>query len=164
MNPRILSLSGLALAVTTLAFSPLAFAADAGNVLATAGKKPELSTFVRLVQQAGLSASLEAADVTVFAPTDDAFKAVPAATLDALAKDPAQLKAVLSYHVLPGKVTSTAIDGNTSIATLNGAKLNVSKAGDVVVVDDSMVTVADIQADNGVIHEIDRVLMPAVKK
>ncbi|RZI80401.1 MAG: fasciclin domain-containing protein [Rubrivivax sp.] len=159
MTQRILS---LALAALTLGVSPLAFAAD--DVLSVAGKKPELSTFVRLVQQAGLSSAVNAAGVTVFAPTDEAFKAVPADTLDKLAKDPEQLKAVLSYHVLPSKLQSSAIDGSTSIATLNGAKVNVSKAGDMVVVDDSLVTVADIAADNGVIHEIDRVLLPAVKK
>lgn len=159
MTQRLFS---LAVAAITLSVSPLAFAAD--NLLTVAGQKSELSTFVKLVQQAGLSSAVNAAGVTVFAPTNDAFKAVPAETLDKLAKDPEQLKAVLSYHVLPNQLSSTAIDGSTSIATLHGAKVNVSKAGDMVVVDDSLVTQADIAADNGVIHEIDRVLMPAVKK
>ncbi len=162
MTQRILSLRCLALAALTLGVSPLAFSAD--DLLSVAGKKPELSTFVRLVQQAGLSSAVNAAGVTVFAPTDEAFKAVAADTLDKLTRDPEHLKAVLSYHVVPAKLPSSAIDGSTSIATLNGAKVNVSKAGDLVVVDDSVVTLADIAADNGVIHEIDRVLLPAVKK
>lgn len=168
MRARNFSLSSLVLAALALSLNPAlsnqAHAADgSANVFAVATSKPELSTFVKLVRQAGLVPALEAAEVTVFAPTDEAFKAVPAATLDALAKDPEQLKAVLNYHVLPSKLSSSAIDGNSSIVTLNGAKLNVSKAGDVVVADDSMVTAADITADNGVIHEIDRVLMPAKK-
>ncbi|RZI85258.1 MAG: fasciclin domain-containing protein [Rubrivivax sp.] len=135
------------------------------TVEAVTTSAPQLSTFHKLVQQAGLSGALEApGPVTVFAPTDDAFKAVPAATLDKLSKDQELLKSVLTYHVVPGSVKAASLNGNTPLATLNGAQLAVSKAGEFVTVDDGLVTQADLAASNGVVHVIDRVLMPAVKK
>jgi uncharacterized surface protein with fasciclin (FAS1) repeats len=152
------------IAIGLLASAPLTRAAETATVMSVAVKTPELSTFVKLVQQAGLSAALESGEVTVFAPTDAAFKAVPAATQEKLEKDPELLKSVLSYHVLPVKLKAASIEANTSATTLQGSKLSVSKAGDFVTVDDGMVTTADIDAGNSVIHEIDRVLMPAIKK
>ncbi len=135
------------------------------TVMAAAAQAPELSTFYTLVQQAGLTASLEVAGpITVFAPTNDAFKAVPADKLDKLSKDPVLLKSVLTYHVIPGSLKSADITANTSVTTLNGTKLAISKAGDFVTVDDGMVTQADVMTGNGVLHLVDSVLMPAVKK
>lgn len=135
------------------------------TVVAVAARAPELSTFYKLVQQAGLSASLEGAGpVTVFAPTDDAFKAVPAATLDKLSKEPELLKSVLNYHVVPGALKAENITANSSLTTVNGAQIAASKAGEFVTVDEGLVTKADLVAGNGVVHVIDRVLMPAVKK
>lgn len=151
-------------ALMTMTGSAMA-AEAAGTVAATAAKSADLSTFTKLVQQAGLKDTLEAAGpVTVFAPTDDAFKAVPAATLDKLSKDPELLKSVLSYHVVPGSIKSASIQENSTLPTLNGAPMSVSKAGDFVTVDEGLVTQADVPASNGVVHVIDRVLMPAVKK
>lgn len=124
----------------------------------------ELSTFASLVQTAGLSAAISAGNVTVFAPTNEAFKAVPAATLDKLSKDTELLKSVLNYHVLPAKTMSVGVEGSISVSTLNGAKLGLGRAGDFVTADDAMVTTPDIEVSNSVIHKIDRVLMPAVKK
>jgi len=160
------------LAVTFLSalmtLSGSAMAADTGapaSVAATAAQTAELSTFYKLVQQAGLSATLEASGpITVFAPTDEAFKAVPAAALDKLSKDPELLKSVLSYHLVSGAIKSASIRENTTLTTLNGAQMAASKAGDFVTVDEGLVTKADVPASNGVVHIIDRVLMPAVKK
>lgn len=163
MKKHKLALVGLAVMAMSLNFGGLAVAAE-GKLLAVAGKKAELSTFVKMVQQAGLTEALETGELTVFAPTNDAFKAVPAATMDELSRDPEKLKSVLTYHVVPTKVKASSIDGVSAIATVNGAKLNVSRAGDFIAVDDGMVVEADIVADNGLIHEIDRVLVPAVKK
>ena len=135
--------------------------------LATAAaQQSDLTTFYKLAQQAGLNDVLNgSSSMTVFAPTNEAFQAVPAATLDKLAKDPEQLKAVLSYHIIPGHVLAADIKENTTLTTLSGAKLGVSKAGDFVTVDDGMVSQADIKTNNGIIHKIDRVLTPpAVKK
>lgn len=132
---------------------------------ATIAQTADLSTFNTLAQQAGLGDVLNGpSQVTIFAPTNEAFAALPAATLDKLSKDPSQLKALLSYHIVSGNVLSSSIQENTSLPTIGGAKLGVSKAGDFVTVDDAMVSQADIKAANGVIHQIDRVLTPPAAK
>jgi uncharacterized surface protein with fasciclin (FAS1) repeats len=136
----------------------------AANVAQLAEQTPELSTFSKLVKQSGLQATLEGtAPITVFAPTDEAFKALPAATMDKLAKDPEALKYLISYHIVSGAVKSADIGGATTLTTVGGAKLGVSKAGDFITADDSLVTQADQAAGNGVVHVIDRVLTPPKK-
>jgi uncharacterized surface protein with fasciclin (FAS1) repeats len=129
-----------------------------------AAATPELSTLSRLIGEAGLAETLRSAGpFTVFAPTDAAFKAVPAKTLDALAKDPAQLKAVLGYHVLPGKLMAADVkDGK--VKTSQGSDLTLAKAGTFVTVEEALVTQADVLASNGVVHVIDRVLLPPAPK
>ena len=100
---------------------------------------------------------------TLFAPTNEAFQAVPAKTMAELAADPARLKAVLSYHVLPMRVAQADVKpGNVKSA--EGANLALSRAGDFVTVEDAMVQTADIAASNGVIHTVDRVLIPPVRR
>ncbi|MES2632856.1 MAG: fasciclin domain-containing protein [Pseudomonadota bacterium] len=130
------------------------------NVADTIARDPNLSTLNGLVAKAGLSDTLKAAGpYTVFAPTNDAFKSVPAKTMDELAANPARLKAVLSYHVLPIKVTAAQVKpGNAK--TAQGANVALSRAGEFVTVEDAMVQKADIMATNGVVHTVDRVLMP----
>ena len=163
------SLLATALLATSVLLNSHAVAQTASpvptTVVTVASRTPELSTFYKLVQQAGLTASLEATGpVTVFAPTNEAFKAVPAAALDKLGKDPDFLKSVLTYHVVPGAMKVANIGATSSLKTLNGASIAASKAGDFVTVDEALVTQADLVVDNGVMHLIDRVLMPAVKK
>lgn len=136
--------------------------AQAATPAAAVRQNPELSTLNRLVQQAGLEAALQG-PVTVFAPNDEAFKAVPAATLDKLAKDPEALKALLNYHVVPSVLKSKDITGGAQLVTANGAKVSVSKAGDFVTVDEALVIAADQPAGQGVVHVIDRVLTPPKK-
>jgi uncharacterized surface protein with fasciclin (FAS1) repeats len=115
-----------------------------------------------------LSAALKAADLvptlkgkgpfTVFAPTDAAFAKIPKSDLDALLKDKAKLQAVLTYHVVSGKVISTDLKpGN--VKTVQGSNVMVSTVGGAMV-NDAKVVAADVAADNGVIHAIDTVLMP----
>ncbi len=133
-------------------------------MLTALSQDAELSTFTKLIQTAGLVDAISSGPTTVFAPTDEAFKAVPAATLDKLSKDPEFLKSVLSYHVLPSKVTSASIEGSTPVVTLNGAKLGLSRAGDFITADEGLVTTPDVAAGAGLIQKVDRVLMPAVKK
>lgn len=129
----------------------------------TLARDPQLSTFNRLAAQAGLAEELRAAGpVTVFAPSDDAFKAVPAKTMEALAADPAQLKAVLAYHVVDGRLASADVKPGTA-KTRQGATVALAKAGSFVTVDDAVVQQPDIVATNGVAHVIDRVLMPPKK-
>ena len=126
----------------------------------TAARTPQLSTLTRLIQQAGLAETLRAAGpMTVFAPSDEAFKSVPAKTMANLAADKELLKSVLTYHVLAGKVMSADVK-NGNVKTVQGANVAVAKAGSFVTVEDALVTQADVPATNGVIHIIDKVLLP----
>lgn len=130
----------------------------------TIAATPTLSTLNDLIAKSGLTSTLNGTGpFTVFAPTNDAFKAVPAKTMDALAKDPAMLRHVLTYHVLAGKVMSADVK-NGSVTTVNGASVALAKAGEFVTVEESMVQTANIVASNGVIHTVDRVMIPPVKK
>lgn len=134
------------------------------SVADTIARDPQLSTLNGLVQKAGLVDTLKAAGpYTVFAPTNDAFKAVPAKTLDELGRDPAKLKSVLTYHVLPGKVLAADVK-NAKAKTAQGADVALARAGAFVTVEDAMVQNADIVATNGVVHTVDRVLMPPVRR
>jgi uncharacterized surface protein with fasciclin (FAS1) repeats len=129
----------------------------------TLAREPQLSTFNRLVAQAGLTDTLRAAGpFTVFAPSDDAFKAVPAKTMEALVADPAQLKAVLGYHIVEGQVTAADVKPGAA-KTRQGASVALAKAGSFVTADDAVVQQTDILATNGVAHVVDRVLMPPKK-
>ncbi len=129
------------------------------SVADTLARDPQLSTLNGLVKQAGLADMLRGAGpYTVFAPTNEAFKAVPARTMDEL-KDPARLKAVLSYHVLPARMTAADIRiGN--VKTANGAEVAIARAGDFVTVEDAMAQGHEVMASNGVVYSIDRVLTP----
>ena len=127
-------------------------------------KNPSLSTLSGLINQAGLAPTLQGSGpFTVFAPSNEAFKAVPAKTMDDLAKNPDKLKDLLTYHVVAGKLTASEIK-NSSVKALNGAELALSKAGEFVTVEQAMTQTADIAASNGVIHIIDSVLIPPHKK
>jgi uncharacterized surface protein with fasciclin (FAS1) repeats len=129
----------------------------------TIAANPSLSTLNGLIVKAGLSAELKGAGpLTVFAPTNDAFKALPAKTLDALEKDPAQLKDLLTYHILPTQLMSADVK-TASVKTMNGASVALAKAGSFVTVEEAMVQTADILASNGVVHTVDRVLLPPKK-
>jgi uncharacterized surface protein with fasciclin (FAS1) repeats len=144
----------LAACATTPAPAPLAD---------TLTREPQLSTFNRLAAQAGLTEELRAAGpLTVFAPSDEAFKAVPAKTMEALAADRAQLKAVLSYHIIDGRMAAADVKQG-SAKSRQGSNLALAKAGSFVTVDDAVVQQADIVATNGVAHVVDRVLMPPKK-
>ncbi len=153
----------IALATAVAALATLAGCATTSqpvSVADTLARDPQLSTVSGLVAKAGLTDTLKGTGpFTVFAPTNDAFKAVPQRTLDELAANPDRLKAVLTYHVLPGKVGSAEVK-NGNAKTVQGANLALSKAGTFVTVEDAMVQTADVAATNGVVHTIDRVLMP----
>lgn len=134
------------------------------SVADTIAANPSLSTLSSLIVKAGLTPALNGAGpYTVFATTNDAFKAIPNKTMKALADDPAMLKEVLAYHVLPTKVMAADVK-NGSAKTVNGASVALAKAGDFVTVEESMVQTADIAASNGVVHIVDRVMIPLQKK
>lgn len=156
-------------ALLAAALAPVLFAgcasqppASATSVADAIAHDPQLSTLNTLVAKAGLATTLKAAGpYTVFAPTNAAFKAVPEKTLAELGNDPAKLKQVLSFHVLPAKVMAGEARGK--LKTAHGASVAVARAGDFITVEEAMVETADIPAGNGVIHKVDRVLMPPRK-
>jgi transforming growth factor-beta-induced protein len=143
------------------ASAPTTAAPAAGkDIVDTAVGAGQFTTLAKLLTSAGLVDTLKGAGpFTVFAPTDDAFKAVPAATLDAIAKDPAKLKAVLTYHVVAGKVMAADVKTGTA-KSVEGEDLNLKAEGGKVMVNDATVVTADVAASNGVIHVIDKVLLP----
>lgn len=151
-----------ALAAAALALPAQASAADQTIVQIASGDK-NFSTLVSLVKKAGLAKTLSGGEFTVFAPTNAAFKKVPAKTLKALAKDKAKLKKVLLYHAVAGKVMAADVvklDGQ-KVKTVNGKSLTVKIAGGNVFLNGSTkVTKTDIEASNGVIHVINKVLIP----
>ena len=156
MNRRFLTASALVLALTGCATSPTPV-----STAETIASNPQLSTLNSLIVKAGLVDTLKGAGpFTVFAPSNEAFSKVPTKTLADLGADQARLKAVLTYHVIPGKVMAADIKNNSSVKTVNGANVSVSKAGEFVTVEDGMVQKADLTATNGVVHIIDSVLIP----
>lgn len=156
--------TALAAALVTL-MAGCATVATPVSVADTIAADPSLSTLSGLIQTAGLTDTLKGpGPFTVLAPTNDAFKAVPAKTLESLGKDPVALKGVLTYHVIAAKTLAADVK-NSKVKTVNGAEIDLNKAGDFVTVgENAIVTKADIAASNGVVHVIDAVLLPPVKK
>lgn len=131
------------------------------NIVETAAAAPQFSTLVSLVRKAGLVRTLSGrAAYTVFAPTNAAFDRVPRRTLAALARDRAKLKAVLLYHVVRGRVPASAVVRLDSARTVNGATVSISVRRGKVYVNNARVTAPDIRASNGIVHQINRVLLP----
>jgi uncharacterized surface protein with fasciclin (FAS1) repeats len=135
-------------------------AAD-GNIVQTASAAGSFKTLLALATRAGLADELASpGPLTVFAPTDAAFKKVPAATLRKLKANPALLKRVLLYHVVSGNVTAARVVKLRSAKTLAGPSVRIRVTGKTVRINGAKVTTADVKATNGVIHVIDRVLVP----
>jgi uncharacterized surface protein with fasciclin (FAS1) repeats len=132
------------------------------NIVQTASAAGRFSTLVSLVKKAGLAGALSGSGkLTVFAPTDAAFKQVPKATLAKLGRDRALLKSVLLYHVAKGNVKAAQVVKLKSVSTLNGKRVRiVVRNGAVYLNGRSRVTKTDVGASNGTIHVIDRVLIP----
>ena len=132
------------------------------NIVELAQATDDLSTLVTAVQTADLVNTLsdENANFTVFAPTNAAFDALPDGTLDSLLDNPDELASILTYHVVDSEAFSTDLSDGQVLTTVNGATLTVSINGDEVRINDSLVTTADVDASNGVVHIIDAVLLP----
>ena len=140
---------------------PVHAAAPGKNIVATAQAAGQFHTLTALLKRAGLAKTLQGkGPYTVFAPTDAAFAKVPKKTLNALAADKAKLRAVLLYHVATGKLTAAKVVKRTSIKTLNGQRVRVRVRSGKVFVAGARVTTPDVAASNGVIHVINRVLIP----
>jgi len=149
-----------------------AVALTIGAVSARAAEKDIVDTAVAAGQFSTLAAALGAAGLvdtlkgegpfTVFAPTDDAFAKLPAGTVENLLKpeNKDQLTAILTYHVVAGKVMAADVVKLSDAETVNGKKVKISVEGDTVMVNDAKVVTADVAASNGVIHVIDTVILP----
>jgi len=132
------------------------------NIVETAVADGRFTTLVAAVQAAKLDGALSGpGPFTVFAPTDDAFKNLPPGTVETLLKTPeGQLKQILLYHVVDGKVMAADVVKLTSAKTLQGSNVNITVTSGVVKINDATVIITDIQTKNGVIHVIDKVLLP----
>ncbi|QQA42589.1 fasciclin domain-containing protein [Pelagovum pacificum] len=149
----------LATAAAT-AFALPAFAQDM-DIVDTAVDAGDFTTLAGALETAGLVETLKGeGPFTVFAPTDEAFAALPEGTLEGLSEE--ELTAILTYHVVPGEVMSTDLEDGMTAATVQGDDVTIS-LGDSVMVNDATVTTPDIVASNGVIHVIDSVLMPPME-
>lgn len=133
---------------------------EKGSIVAVA-EANGFSTLVTAIEAAGLKATLEGAGpFTVFAPTNAAFDALPAGALDALLADTAALADVLKYHVVAGRVAAEQVVTLSEATTLQGQKVSIRVENGNVFVNDAQVTITDVEADNGIIHVIDAVLLP----
>jgi uncharacterized surface protein with fasciclin (FAS1) repeats len=145
--------------ILAAALAASAMAVQAKDIVDTAVAAGNFKTLATALQAAGLIETLKGpGPFTVFAPNDEAFAKVPKADLDALLKDKARLTAVLTYHVVPGKVMAKDVKAG-EVKTVQGGNLTVATTGGVTV-NGARVIATDIAASNGVIHVIDRVVMP----
>jgi uncharacterized surface protein with fasciclin (FAS1) repeats len=142
--------------------APSVSAAMTKDIVQTATEAGSFKTLLAAVKAAGLVETLQGkGPFTVFAPTDAAFAALPAGTLDGLLKDPAALKKILLYHVVSGSVTADKVVGLTSATSVEGSPIAISvKDGTVYLNDSAKVVTPDVMASNGVIHVIDKVILP----
>lgn len=160
---RILALGAGAMGFAALSGCVTAEAGP-GDIVDTAVGAGTFTTLVAAVEAAGLVETLKGpGPFTVFAPTDDAFAALPAGTVDnlLLPENQAQLAAILTYHVVAGNYPASSLIGTSGrLTTVNGATIHVDGRGGGVMVEGANVTTPDIRASNGIIHVIDAVLLP----
>jgi uncharacterized surface protein with fasciclin (FAS1) repeats len=148
-------------AAAFLAALPASAVAQERDIVQTANAAGQFTTLTKLLKRAGLKKALkQPGPYTVFAPTDAAFAKVPEKQLDALLADKAKLKAVLLYHVVAKKLPAAKVVKRKSARTLNGKKVRFRVKNGNVYVNKAKVTAADVMASNGVIHVINRVLLP----
>jgi uncharacterized surface protein with fasciclin (FAS1) repeats len=161
-RPHMLRRTYLALTAATMIAGPTFAYAGSKDIVDTAVEAGSFSTLVAAVQAAGLVDTLKGeGPFTVFAPTDEAFAALPEGTVQDLLKEENkdQLTAILTYHVVPGKVMSSDLTNDMNAETVQGGTVNIMTEGGVTVNGANVVT-ADVEASNGVIHVIDAVIMP----
>jgi transforming growth factor-beta-induced protein len=152
----------IAALVLALMLAPTASAQAQEDIVATAAANEDFSTLVAAVEAAGLAGALQGeGPFTVFAPTNEAFAALPEGTLDTLLADPqGDLTQILLYHVVPGKVMAADITDGLEVETLQGGLVKFTVADGKVMINDAEIVMTDIETSNGVIHVIDSVLIP----
>jgi uncharacterized surface protein with fasciclin (FAS1) repeats len=155
------TLAVLIATAVALALPGVATARQDRDIVQTAAAAGDFTTLTKLLKRAGLKKALkQPGPYTVFAPTDAAFAKVPQRKLDALLQDKAKLKAVLLYHVVGKKLPAAKVVNRKSARTLNGKKVRFRVKSGNVYVNRAKVTAPDVMASNGVIHVINRVLLP----
>ncbi len=154
----------IAASAAALALASTATNAGKGDIVEIASSAGSFNTLVAAVQAAGLVDTLKSdGPFTVFAPTDEAFAKLPEGTVETLLKpeNKDQLVAVLTYHVVPGRIAASDAKGKeVALATVQGSKVDIDGTGKGVRVDGANVVTADIDASNGIIHVIDTVILP----
>jgi len=148
---------------TAIAVASIAPSARAGTIVDVAVSNGSFTTLVAAVQAAGLAGALSApGPLTVFAPTDDAFSSLPNGVVEKLLQDSNKdlLVKLLTYHVAPGKVMAAQVVTLDEVTTLEGSSLKVKVDEGAVRINNANVVTPDVMADNGVIHVVDRVLLP----
>lgn len=131
------------------------------DIVETAVEAGSFNTLAAALEAAGLVETLKGeGPFTVFAPTDEAFAKLPEGTVEALLADIPKLTAILTYHVVPGKVDASQVVKLSSAKTVNGERVAISVAEGSVMVDNATVVTADVMASNGIIHVIDTVILP----
>ena len=162
---KLIALTAAAALAASLAVTPGgARTQEDKNVVQTAAAAGQFKTLTKLLRRAGLVGALQQpGPYTVFAPTDAAFKKVPKQKLNMLLRNKAKLRAVLLYHVVPGKVAAADVVKLSSAKTLNGKSVRIRVSGMNVFVNSAKVTTPDVMASNGVIHVINRVLIPPAR-
>lgn len=159
-------LTTVSIVVASFAFIPASYADHHGekkDIVDVAAENGSFNTLVAAVKAAGLVETLKGeGPLTVFAPTDDAFAALPEGTVEMLLKpeNKDKLVAVLTYHVVAGKVMAVDVVKVSQATTVQGQDVMVKVDGDKVMINDAHVVMADVKASNGVIHVIDKVLLP----
>lgn len=145
--------------VSAIALSTLGTPAWAADLVETASTSGSFKTFLAAAKAAGITDTLKnSGPYTVFAPSDSAFNQLPPGTVDSLMKDKAKLAEVLSHHVIPGKVTVSDVKPG-KVQTLQGDSVTVKNDNGKVTVENANVIQSDMMADNGVIHEVDAVVL-----
>jgi uncharacterized surface protein with fasciclin (FAS1) repeats len=156
----------MALALAALSFAALAGCASPpapASLADTVARTPELTTLNRLINEAGLADTLRGSGpYTLFAPSDEAFRTLPAKTLAEIGGNKDLLKSVLSNHIVAERIGAADVKAG-AVKTLQGSSLALARAGTFVTVEDAVVQQADLPATNGVVHVIDRVLVPPKK-
>jgi uncharacterized surface protein with fasciclin (FAS1) repeats len=148
-------------AVVLATVAPVSAGGYKKDIVDTAISAGSFNTLVKAVQAAGLVETLKGeGPFTVFAPTDEAFAKLPKGTLESLLQDKAKLTAILTYHVIPGKVMAADVVNLKSAKSVLGQEIAIKADGSGVMVDNANVIKTDIETSNGVIHVIDSVILP----
>ena len=167
---KVITMARHIIAIASVVFCLSAWAnhhmSDKKDIVEIAQHNDQFSTLVTAIQASGITETLQkSGDLTVFAPTNAAFKALPEGTLGSLLKpeNKEKLIQILTYHVVEGKVTASQVIGLESATSLEGSTIDITANKSGVMVNDATVVKTDIMASNGVIHVIDKVIMPGAK-